>query len=331
MDTPAPPLVICLMGPTASGKTDLAIALCEHLPCDIISVDSALIYRGMDIGTAKPDAATLARAPHRLIDIRWPEEIYSAADFRADALREIEIIVARGRIPLLVGGTMMYFKALLQGMGDLPLANPELRRLIEADAEQRGWAALHAELAVVDPAAAALIHPHNRQRMLRALEVYRSSGRPLSSFWYRDGVAGVNDANLTDWQQDGPHALPYTVLQFAIAPTDRSELHRRIALRFNQMLAGGLIDEVQRLRERPGLHPELPAMRCVGYRQTWAYLEGFETLQTLSEKGMAATRQLAKRQLTWLRGWSSLHWLASESRDVLPDALKIIGQHTTLS
>lgn len=324
---PGAPLAICLMGPTASGKTDLAVALTEHLPCDIISVDSALIYRGMDIGTAKPDAETLARAPHRLIDIRWPEEIYSAADFRADALREMQAISAHGRIPLLVGGTMMYFKALLHGMGELPAADSILRKRLEAEADARGWGALHAELAAADPLAARLIHPNNRQRLLRALEIWHLSGKVPSSFWRADGDEAEDS---TRWQQDAPTALPYNVVQLAINPADRAVLHGRIHKRFLAMLDAGFIDEVQALRQRPGMHPELPSVRCVGYRQVWNYLDGAIDRAQMIDQGVAATRQLAKRQLTWLRSWPGLHRLNVEDEDCVGSALKILARHATL-
>ncbi|KFZ37530.1 tRNA dimethylallyltransferase [Shewanella mangrovi] len=293
------------MGPTASGKTELAIALAEQHNCEVISVDSALIYRGMDIGTAKPSAVELARAPHRLIDIRDPSESYSAADFRADCLREIEDILARGKTPLLVGGTMMYFKALLEGLSPLPSADEEVRAAILAEAESIGWQALHQQLSEVDPVSAARIHPNDPQRLSRALEVYRISGK-----------------SLTELTQTKADAFPYEALQFAIAPSDRKVLHARIAERFQQMLALGFIDEVTQLRAREGLHLELPSMRCVGYRQCWQYLDGEFDRENMTEKAIAATRQLAKRQLTWLRGWPNLHWLESGANSNLVTVIR---------
>lgn len=338
------PPAIFLMGPTASGKTDLAMALCERLPCDIISVDSAMIYRGMDIGTAKPSAAELAKAPHRLIDICDPAETYSAADFRQEALREMNEITARGRIPLLTGGTMMYFKALLHGMSDLPSADPELRKQLELQAAEQGWESLHSELVDKDPIAAELIHPNNRQRLLRAVEVIRLSGKPISELWARDhasGEAKATDAGVenytyfTRWQADEPESLPYTVVQLAMAPLERRVLHERIQRRFLMMLDAGFLEEVRALMARGDLNPDLPSMRCVGYRQAWSHLAGEFGEQELIEKGAAATRQLAKRQLTWLRKWSDLAWLDNcgekQSNQLLVDsALKIIESRTTL-
>ncbi|WP_100638773.1 tRNA (adenosine(37)-N6)-dimethylallyltransferase MiaA [Marinobacter salexigens] len=329
------------MGPTASGKTDLAMALCDRLPCDIISVDSAMIYRGMDIGTAKPTAKELARAPHRLIDICDPAETYSAADFRRDALVEMDRISRAGRIPLLVGGTMMYFKALLHGMSGLPSANLELRKTLETEANQRGWPALYEELRARDPMAAKLIHPNNRQRLLRALEVIRLTGRPISAFWEADGSQvsqqdasgqGIEDYTYyTQWQADETSSLPYTVAQLAIAPPERRVLHERIARRFLNMLEEGFLDEVRGLMARGDLHLDLPSMRCVGYRQAWSYLAGEDDYDVFVSKGVAATRQLAKRQLTWLRKWSDLNWLDSEDENIVEVALKNIRHHTTFS
>ncbi|WP_417518499.1 tRNA (adenosine(37)-N6)-dimethylallyltransferase MiaA [Marinobacter sp.] len=329
------------MGPTASGKTDLAMALCEQLPCDIISVDSAMIYRGMDIGTAKPSADELARAPHRLIDICDPAETYSAADFRRDALVEMDLISSAGRIPLLVGGTMMYFKALLHGMSGLPSASPELRKALEAEADAEGWLALHEELRAKDPVAAELIHPNNRQRLLRALEVIRLTGRPISSFWEAEGSPphqqeagqqGIEDYTYyTKWQADEGSSLPYTVTQLAVAPTERRVLHERIHARFLNMLEVGFLDEVRALMARGDLHQELPSMRCVGYRQAWSHLAGADDYDTFVSKGVAATRQLAKRQLTWLRKWSDLNWLDSEDGFIAEAALKKVRLRTTLN
>jgi tRNA dimethylallyltransferase len=274
------------MGPTASGKTALAVSLVEHYPLEIVSVDSALVYRGMDIGTAKPDALTLARAPHHLLDIRDPTESYSAAAFCEDARRLMADIVARGRVPLLVGGTMLYFRALLTGLDDLPRADAALRQQLAAEATARGWPALHAELAQVDPATAARLAPNDSQRIGRALEIFRLTGAPMS-------------AQLDKVQSE----LPYRVLQLALIPSDRAVLHQRIAARFDAMLADGLIGEVETLRRSHALRADLPAMRAVGYRQAWAYLNGAIDLKALREQGIAATRQLAKRQLTWLRSW----------------------------
>ncbi|PXX89763.1 tRNA (adenosine(37)-N6)-dimethylallyltransferase MiaA [Marinobacter vulgaris] len=339
-DNTSKPPVICLMGPTASGKTDLALELCRRLPCDIVSVDSAMIYRGMDIGTAKPSPEELARAPHRLIDICDPAEIYSAADFRRDALDEMAAITAAGRIPLLVGGTMMYFKALLQGMSDLPAADSAIRRALEREAQEKGWDVLHRQLEQLDPVAARLIHRNNRQRLVRALEVIRLTGRPISSIWADkpgSGHAGgdskgkdIEDYTYsTQWQADETLSLPYTVVQFALAPANRQVLHERINRRFQAMLGAGLLDEVRALMARGDLHPALPSMRCVGYRQAWSYLAGDGDYNTMAEKGAAATRQLAKRQLTWLRKWSGLDWLDSEDKLMSDTALKIIEFRTT--
>lgn len=329
------------MGPTASGKTDLAMALCDKLPCDIISVDSAMIYRGMDIGTAKPTADELAQAPHRLIDICDPTETYSAADFRRDALVEMDRITQAGRIPLLVGGTMMYFKALLSGMSDLPSADAELRKTLEAQAEQLGWSTLYEELQAADPVAAELIHPNNRQRLLRALEVIRLTGQPISALWAAGrnqpsrpdaGSQGIEDYTyFTQWQADEASTLPYTVTQLAMVPPERRELHERIHQRFLNMLEAGFLDEVRALMGRGDLNPDLPSMRCVGYRQAWSYLAGADDYDVFVSKGVAATRQLAKRQLTWLRKWSDLNWLNSEDSFIVEAALKKVRLHTTFS
>ena len=291
------PPVVFLMGPTASGKTALALALAAELPVDIISVDSALIYRGMDIGTAKPTADELAAAPHYLIDIKDPAEAYSAADFRSDALACIEQSRQRGRLPLLVGGTMLYYKALLQGISPLPAADAQVRAVLEQEALEKGWETLHQELSVIDPVSAARIHPNDPQRINRALEVYRISGQTMTELTAQQGSA-----------------LPFPVRQFAIAPTDRAELHRRIELRFMQMLAAGFEQEVQQLKQRGDLHLQLPSMRCVGYRQMWHYLDGTIDYQQMQQQGIAATRQLAKRQLTWLRGWQNVNWLKTEAK-----------------
>lgn len=305
------PPAVCLMGPTASGKTDLAVALVETLPLDIISVDSVMVYRGMDIGSAKPDAGTLARAPHRLIDICDPAEPYSAARFRDDALREMAEITAQGRIPLLVGGTMLYFRALMNGLSTLPSADADIRTRLEAEAEVDGWASLHRRLAEVDPEAAARIHPNDPQRLQRALEVYELTGTPLSELQRTQ-------------QADQP--LPYRIAKLAVAPADRTILHERIAQRYELMLQNGLIDEVEALRQRGDLHQDMPALRAVGYRQVWEYLSGSLNYTEMVERGIIATRQLAKRQFTWLRSEPELTLLDSLDRRLRETALKFIEQ-----
>jgi len=278
--------VACLLGPTASGKTAAALAFAAKHPSEIVSVDSALVYRGMDIGTAKPTLDERARVPHHLIDVRDPAEAYSAADFRADALRAIDDIVARGRVPLLVGGTMLYYKALTQGLNDLPAADPEVRAALEADAALEGWPALHGRLGSVDPVTAARLAPNDAQRIQRALEVFTLTGRPMSTL-----LAAPERDNET----------PYRFVPIALEPSDRAVLHARIEQRFDAMLANGFVDEVRKLRARGDLHPGLPSMRCVGYRQAWEYLDGAIDYATMRDKGIFATRQLCKRQLTWLR------------------------------
>jgi tRNA dimethylallyltransferase len=286
MNAPPPlPPALLLLGPTASGKTACALALARALPVEIISVDSALVYRDMDIGTAKPSPAERAACPHHLIDVVSPEEAYSAARFREEALALMAAITARGRIPLLAGGTMLYFKALREGLSDLPQADPALRRAIEEDAARRGWPALHAELAALDPAAAARLHPTDAQRIQRALEILRLTGAPLAESYARREMAPP----------------PFRLLPIALAPADRGVLHQRIAQRFEQMLAAGLVAELEGLRRRYALAPEMPSMRCVGYRQAWEFLEGRVDRPGLRATGIAATRQLAKRQLTWQR------------------------------
>ncbi len=280
---------ILLMGPTASGKTALALQIADRFPVDIVSVDSAQVFKDMNIGTAKPDAATLACYPHRLINLITPEERYSAARFREDALREMDDIAGRGRVPLLVGGTMLYFKALLEGLADLPEADAEQRERIDAEAAQRGWPALHAELAARDPQTAARLAPTDAQRIQRALEVVRLTGRPLGDFFARQ-------------QAD---VLPYRILALALLPSDRAALHGRIAARFDAMLVQGLVDELRQLRRQYHLHGDLPSMRCVGYRQVWEMLEGRLPARELRDRGIYATRQFAKRQLTWLNNWSA--------------------------
>jgi len=279
------PTVVCLMGPTASAKTDIALKLADEFPLDLISVDSALVYRGMDIGTAKPDAETLQRVPHRLIDIRDPEEGYSAGEFVRDASAEIDASVERGRVPLLVGGTMMYFRALTEGIADLPEADATIRAAIDAEAEASGWPALHAELTAVDAVAAARIEPNDSQRIQRALEVYRISGKSLS-----------------EWQAGAaPKDRKDRYLKVALVTDSRPVLHERIALRLQTMLDNGFVEEVQGLMARPGLTGDHPSMRAVGYRQICSYLQGHGSLEDAQQKALVATRQLAKRQLTWLR------------------------------
>ena len=303
MTDPQRPTVIFLMGPTASGKTALAIELVKRLPCDIISVDSALVYRGMDIGTAKPTAIEQAEAPHRLLDLIDPSESYSAADFRRDALREIESIVAQDRIPLLVGGTMLYYKALLEGLSPLPAADPLIRQAIETEAEQIGWDALHQQLQHIDPVSAARIHQNDPQRLSRALEVYRISGK-----------------TLTELTQTKGEQLPYRTLQFAIAPSDRELLRQRIAERYKLMLSQGFEQEVRALYQRGDLNADLPSIRRVGYRQMWEYLDGQISYDEMVYRGIVATCQLAKRQMTWLRGWQNVTWLetgAANNADII--------------
>ncbi len=286
VNPPFEPLdAIAILGPTASGKSHLAMAIARHVPVEIISVDSAQVYRDMNIGTAKPSSAERAAVPHHLIDVIDPTERYSAARFRADALRLVEEIRARGRVALLVGGTMLYIKALREGLSSLPGADAAIRAAIDQDALARGWPALHAELCEHDPVTAARLSPGDSQRIQRALEVFRISGMPMSEHFIRDSVAAASV---------GLHVL-------ALIPPDRAVLHTRIAARFDRMLDEGLVDEVMRLKERYPLHAGLPSMRCVGYRQTWEFLEGAIDRPTLREQGLAATRQLAKRQLTWLR------------------------------
>lgn len=279
------PSTIFLMGPTASGKTSVAVELAQRLPVEIISVDSAMVFRNMDIGTAKPDAATLARAPHHLIDIIDPTKAYSAAAFRHDALRLMADITARGKIPLLVGGTMLYFKALRDGLSDLPQSNPEIRATLDAEIAQHGIEWLHSELAKVDAETATRLHPTDTQRIQRAMEIYRITGSPMSEL--------IREEHSAD--------LPYLITSIALVPSDRAQLHVRIATRFKAMLEQGLVEELRRLREKYPLHPNMTAMRCVGYRQAWQYMEGEISEAQLLETGIAATRQLAKRQLTWLR------------------------------
>lgn len=291
------PLAIAVMGPTASGKTATAIALARQLGGEIVSVDSALVYRGLDIGSAKPDAAERAQAPHHLLDVRDPWQTYSAAEFAADAARAVADILARGRMPILAGGTGLYFRALLQGLSPMPPADPDTRARIAGEAAAKGWAALHAELASIDPAAAARIHATDPQRIQRALEVYRLSGTPISA-----------------WQKlPGVDRLPVRTLKLVLAPRERSVLHQRIETRFDTMLGQGFLDEVRALRALPQMAEvaaplDLPAVRAVGYRQAWEFLDGQGTASQFRERGIQATRQLAKRQLTWLRGELDVRW-----------------------
>lgn len=314
MTADARPRAIALMGPTASGKTALAIEWAQRLGGEIVSIDSALVYRGLDIGAAKPTAEERAAVPHHLIDIREPWQPYSAADFAADARAAIDDILARGRWPILAGGTGLYFHALLHGLSDMPPADPDTRGAIERDAQSRGWAALHAELASIDPETAARVHATDAQRIQRALEVHRLSGRTMS-----------------EWRAEAPTTgrLPLRVLRLALAPRDRAILHERIERRFDAMLEAGFLDEVRALRARPELaaHPvplELPAVRAVGYRQAWEHLDGLIDSPTFRARGIHATRQLAKRQLTWLRGRLDLRWFdPQQDRTELDAALAL--------
>ena len=300
------PPALFLMGPTASGKTKLAIDLCENLPCEIISVDSALIYRDMDIGTAKPNASELIKAPHRLINILDPAQRYSVAKFRKDALLAMQDITRRGKIPLLVGGTMMYYKALIEGLSPLPESNQSVRKTIEVKADEFGWDVLHQQLAQIDPTSAKRIHPHDPQRLIRALEVYQ-----------------LTNLSMTELMATKSDPIPYNIKQFCIAPEDRKVLHQRISQRFKLMLDTGFQAEVEKLKNRDDLHLNLPSIRCVGYRQMWQYLDGDYGFNDMFEKSVAATRQLAKRQLTWLRGWENIHQLDTFSLDNLAKVIKL--------
>ena len=284
--------LLCIMGPTAAGKTDAAIALAEQCNAELISVDSALVYRGLEIGAAQPDY------PHHLIDIRDPLEIYTAADFVEDALEAAEVVRARGKVPVFVGGTMMYFKALLDGLSEMPPTDPEVRAAIETEAAEQGWSEIHRQLRAVDAVTADALHPNHSQRISRALEVYRQTGVPMSH--WRERSQGQQRAAIC----------------VALAPAERHILHERIEVRFDAMLASGFLDEVEALYSRGDLHVDLPAIRAVGYRQLWSHLSQEYSLETARDKGIAATRQLAKRQITWLRGWSGLHWRDSGAKNV---------------
>lgn len=287
------PPAIAIMGPTASGKTAFAVELAQQLKTEIISVDSALVYRRLNIGSAKPDSATLALAPHRMIDIRDPHEVFSAADFAKEALPHMNALSTAGRVPLLVGGTGLYFRALLEGLSEMPPADATVRAVLNAQAQAEGWPAMHAQLAAIDPGSAARIHPNDPQRIIRALEIHRISGRTRS-----------------DWQsRERTQTFPYRVLHLVLAPKDRGELHRRIARRFDAMLDQGFLDEVRELMSDSRLHGDLPSMRAVGYRQAWEHLAGQTDASAFRDKAIAATRQLAKRQLTWFRGLESSRWL----------------------
>lgn len=305
------PLAIAIMGPTASGKTAAALAIAQHMPCEIISVDSALVYRGMDIGTAKPEAHELASAQHHLIDILDPTESYSAMQFRQDALRLVEDITARGKLPLLVGGTMLYFKALRDGLDALPTADPALRAQLDAEAAKFGTPALHARLMTLDPITAQRLQPNDSQRVQRALEIIALTGQPMSSLL----------------SQQKTQELPFTLLPIALEPSDRSVLHTRIAQRFDMMLKDErLLNEVRTLRARGDLHTGLPSIRCVGYRQAWEHLDGEYDLATFREKGIAATRQLAKRQLTWLRSMPDRIVVDCNQNNVPESVLALVQQ-----
>jgi tRNA dimethylallyltransferase len=304
------PRVVFIMGPTASGKTDLGLRLADQRDVSLISVDSALIYRQMDIGTAKPDAEILKQYPHALIEILDPIQAYSAADFVEDATREINLALEQNRVPVLVGGTILYFKALAQGLAKLPEADPELRGRLEAEAAERGWPAMHAKLAQLDPLSGARLKPMDSQRIQRALEVVILTGRSIESFW----------------QEQGQKELPWELLPLALMPTDRAELHRRITLRYDLMLEEGFQAEVEALRARGDLHLGLPSMRCVGYRQMWQHLDGDLTAAEMVEKSVVATRQLAKRQMTWLRSWDGAVQLdpLDKSQDLAAQTLRQI-------
>ena len=307
------PPAIFLLGPTASGKSDLAMKLTSHLPVELVSVDSALVYRDMNIGTAKPDAEILRQYPHHLVDIRNPDEVYSAADFRSEVLTLMSAISERGNIPLLVGGTMLYFKVLIEGIASMPAADSAIREKIVREAETGGWQKVHQRLAEVDPESAARIHPNDPQRLQRALEIWELTGESMTQLHKKQ-------QNLV--------SLPFSVCQLAIIPSDRADLHRIIAARFEQMIKDGFVEEVEHLREKYDLNAELPSIKSVGYRQVWQYLEGEVDRKAMQERAIIATRQLAKRQFTWLRGWSNLKEIPFPE---VNEALKIIQASSILS
>jgi tRNA dimethylallyltransferase len=307
------PPAIFLLGPTASGKSDLAMKLTSHLPVELVSVDSALVYRDMNIGTAKPDAEILRQYPHHLVDIRNPDEVYSAADFRSEVLTLMSAISERGNIPLLVGGTMLYFKVLIEGIASMPAADSAIREKIVREAKTGGWQKVHQRLAEVDPESAARIHPNDPQRLQRALEIWELTGESMTQLHKKQ-------QNLV--------SLPFSVCQLAIIPSDRADLHRIIAARFEQMIKDGFVEEVEHLREKYDLNAELPSIKSVGYRQVWQYLEGEVDRKAMQERAIIATRQLAKRQFTWLRGWSNLKEIPFPE---VNEALKIIQASSILS
>ena len=304
-----------LMGPTASGKTALSLCLADRFPVEIISVDSALVYKSMDIGTSKPNQSVVKKYPHYLIDICAPTETYSAARFRNDALEAMRDMTLRGKVPLLVGGTMLYYRTLIQGLSELPSASEVVRKSLDQFIEKNGLLALHERLKRVDPIAAQKIHPNDPQRIQRALEVYEISGRPISQWWV----------------EQKSNKLPYSLLKIAVSTSDRSLLHERIEKRFGQMIEEGFVDEVKALRARGDLDLNMPSMRAVGYRQVWQYLDGEYSYDEMLNKGIAATRQLAKRQLTWLRSEQELHWFESDQNNFEQQVLKLIQQTPSLS
>jgi tRNA dimethylallyltransferase len=316
---------IAIAGPTASGKSALSLLIAQRWPCEIISVDSALVFRGMDIGTAKPTREELRLVPHHLIDILDPTQSYSAAQFVQDATRLVSEINARGKLALLVGGTMLYFKALIEGLDAMPAASPAIRAQIDEEAARLGWPAMHAQLSLVDAATAERLSPNDSQRIQRALEVYRSSGQPLSSFHHK--FKENRPLGSADTAQNAINIIANLPL-ISLEPSSRTWLHERIAQRFEQMLQMGLVEEVRHLRERGDLHLDLPSMRCVGYRQTWEMLSGLYPHIELKDKGIVATRQLAKRQITWQRSMQpptfNKHVIAADSPTVAQDALKLI-------
>lgn len=302
------PPAIMLMGPTASGKTALSLYLADRFPVEIISVDSALVYKGMDIGTSKPDQNILQKYPHHLVDICLPEDAYSVAQFRLDALAAMQDITSRGKIPLLVGGTMLYYRSLIQGLSELPSADEKVRESLERYLHEKGLPSLHERLKKVDPVAAQKIHPNDPQRIQRALEVYEISGKPISQWW----------------EEQKSNKLPYSSLKLAVSTSERSLLHERIEMRFDQMLEEGFVDEVKTLKARGNLDLNKPSMRAVGYRQVWQYLDDEYSYEDMRYKGIVATRQLAKRQLTWLRSEQNLHWFKSDQKNFEQEVLKLI-------